>query len=795
MIIMEEGIVAKWNRRLTGWRGRKGRYYRKNLIIVLIVSSIPGFIIGALVYWMAGGRLEKELLDMHNRQIEQRAANINEQLSNLELMLAHWAFDPKFDYSLSGMDFTLNHERAWDITKTLLVMQGSNTMPRNVELYLSGEQPVLFGPEYGTVTVGEASLVYDKLLETEASTYWTEWAFDSAAPQHKELTLVHQIPGGSQKPFGALLLRMDPEKVGAMLRTMTPYDSGEVFMLQKSGGLFVSGSGSEEAAPFVETLRQAIAGRGSGGGSFLYDWGGDTFAVTYGDFSRIADEWMYVSASPISSITAPVVAISRLIFLVSSCALLLAAILSWIASRKIYSPVGRLMQTLLPENSEYGGREDELTLIERHWQNLHGQRHALQYTLTEQLPHVQQSFLHQLFQGYLYAYSEEDLLSRMKQYQWEAEGCLYVVLYIQLTGISSLEGKFRSGDESLVSFAAVNIIGELAAEHFEQAETVNMHDLSAGLLLMEPGAGPAAARIEAFCEELAATVNRMLKLQATVAYSAPLSAVTGIPRAFEAAKQAVSHRQFGGGNQIISLERPDREGQSGCIPQYSFSLERGLIQALRTGETEESERLLEEFLETLCEGGAKVIDVQQGMLQLLGSILHAVMVAGIHPNQLYQGRNLYAELSQIHEPGLILSWFRGKVVAPFLAELSERSDAGIRRTIEQAMLYIQEHYMDNISLDSCADYIGTSPFLLSKSFKRVTGDNFIDYLTGLRLDKAKELLRDTDLKMNEVAQQVGYQQSYFNRIFKKQEDITPTRYRELSRQEGVKQPPGRDAGL
>ncbi|MFD2876142.1 helix-turn-helix transcriptional regulator [Paenibacillus rhizoplanae] len=62
---------------------------------------------------------------------------------------------------------------------------------------------------------------------------------------------------------------------------------------------------------------------------------------------------------------------------------------------------------------------------------------------------------------------------------------------------------------------------------------------------------------------------------------------------------------------------------------------------------------------------------------------------------------------------------------------------------------------------------GPALFLLSKSFKRVTGQNFIDYVTELRLTKAKELLRDTDLKMNDVALQVGYQQSYFNRIFQK----------------------------
>jgi YesN/AraC family two-component response regulator len=73
-----------------------------------------------------------------------------------------------------------------------------------------------------------------------------------------------------------------------------------------------------------------------------------------------------------------------------------------------------------------------------------------------------------------------------------------------------------------------------------------------------------------------------------------------------------------------------------------------------------------------------------------------------------------------------------------------------------------------------------NPVTLSKTFKQVTGKNFIDYLTELRMGKAKELLADTELKINDVAVQVGYQHSYFNRIFKKQEGITPSQYREMA---------------
>ncbi|WP_245864288.1 cache domain-containing protein [Paenibacillus donghaensis] len=581
---MEQGKRSGWRRYMRGWSGWKGRYYRRNLIIVLIVSAIPGFVIGALVYWMAGGRLESELLQLHNRQIEQRADNIDDQMTNLELMLAHWAFDPKFDYSLDALDLTVHYERAWDITKTLLVMQGSSTMTKRMELYLSGKTPVLFNPEYGRLGSDAVSDQYDKLLLTTQSTYWTQWAFNPAQPQQKELTLVHHIPGGSQAPFGALLLRMDTEKVAAMLRTMTPYSSGETFLVQTTGDLFVSAEGSTRSSPFVSALYRAIQSRHTGEKpSFLFNWEDTTYAVTYGGFSRIAADWRFVSASPITSITSPVVFISRLIFAVSSCALLLAALLSWFASRKIYSPVGRLFQALLPEQAAAAGREDEFTLIERHWQNLHWESDALQYRLAEQLPHVKESFLHQLFQGYLYVYSEPDLQSRMERFKWEVRDHHFIVLYVQLTGISSLEGKFRNGDESLVSFAAANIVGELSAEYFEQADAINFHDLTLGLLLLVPKDRPALPEVHAFSEQLTATINKMLKMRVTVAFSAPVAGITAIPLAYEAAKQAASYRQFAGENQIIDLELLDRDGLDTPETQYSFTLERSLIQALRTG--------------------------------------------------------------------------------------------------------------------------------------------------------------------------------------------------------------------
>ncbi|MBP1972673.1 helix-turn-helix domain-containing protein [Cohnella thailandensis] len=759
---------------------RMGRFYTKSLIMIFLVSGIPGLITGALVYEIAGGRMENELLQMHYKQIEQRSKIIDDQLGNLELLLSHWAFDNKFGSELQEMDFVRSFEKTIDLTKTLIAMQGSNAMVKQAELYVSRENSVLFNPEYGVLGEDSASRVYEPLLRGPAETFWTQWAFDAQRPNDKDLALVHRIPGGSLQPYGVLAFRFNSDKFADLLKTMTPYNDGETLLMQTTGDLYVSANGSAYDSPFAVALREKVESDGRTNGSFFLDWKGATYTVSFGSLSRIADEWIYVSAAPISNITSPVVTISKVIISVSLAVLIVAAALAWLASHRIYSPVRRLV-TLFGETGNGQGREDEFALIERRWLSLHEESLELNTKLAKQLPQIKESFLHQLLQGYLYAYSEEDLLRRMEQLKWELTDRSLIVFYIQLIGIGAQEARFREGDEGLVTFAAVNMIGELADRRFEQSSTVNFHDLTAGLLAVVPNGEDYKASLQSFGEELTQSINQILNLRIAVAVSRPIARVSDVPLAYERAKQAAGYRNFANVNQIIDMDEVDSNGDAPEELRYPFTLERELIQALRTGREREAEELLESFLAALSCEGAKEYEVQQGMLHLLGNVQHAIMVSGIHPGRLFKGENLYEELSQIREPRRMLAWFRRKVLLPFQTELASRSDAQVKRMIEQAMIYLQENYMADISLDNCAEHAGCNPFFLSKAFKQVTGKNFIDYLTELRTDKAKELLRDTELRINEVAERVGYQHSYFNRIFKKMEGMTPSRYRELSR--------------
>lgn len=98
---------------------------------------------------------------------------------------------------------------------------------------------------------------------------------------------------------------------------------------------------------------------------------------------------------------------------------------------------------------------------------------------------------------------------------------------------------------------------------------------------------------------------------------------------------------------------------------------------------------------------------------------------------------------------------------------------------DQILEYIHQHCYDNsMSLVSVADYIGINPTYLSTFIKEQMGETFLNYVLGLRMERAKELLSTTNLSLQEIAVQIGYANSgVFLRVFKKKYGLTPGAYR------------------
>ena len=98
--------------------------------------------------------------------------------------------------------------------------------------------------------------------------------------------------------------------------------------------------------------------------------------------------------------------------------------------------------------------------------------------------------------------------------------------------------------------------------------------------------------------------------------------------------------------------------------------------------------------------------------------------------------------------------------------------------VNNAIEYIKEHYADKLRLSDVADEIYVSQWHLSKLINKHTGSNFSEILNGIRIEKAKQLLKDPALKIYDIAEQVGFSDlTHFSRVFKKLEGISANEYR------------------
>lgn len=108
----------------------------------------------------------------------------------------------------------------------------------------------------------------------------------------------------------------------------------------------------------------------------------------------------------------------------------------------------------------------------------------------------------------------------------------------------------------------------------------------------------------------------------------------------------------------------------------------------------------------------------------------------------------------------------------------ESENVKLNAVAENILEYIKKHYQGEISLQDVAGSLNYSDAYFCKLFKQCFGKSFLVFLTEYRVEEAKKLLGDISINIKDVSAKVGYQDSsYFTRVFKRMEGVTPTEYR------------------
>lgn len=112
------------------------------------------------------------------------------------------------------------------------------------------------------------------------------------------------------------------------------------------------------------------------------------------------------------------------------------------------------------------------------------------------------------------------------------------------------------------------------------------------------------------------------------------------------------------------------------------------------------------------------------------------------------------------------------------AAAAQEENSTIPDIVQNIRGYLLEHYAQSIRLETLSQQFSVSKYHLQRIFKRYVGQSPLEFLSGIRMAQAKQLLRTTDLPVSEIAYKVGIENdSYFIRKFRREEEMTPNQYR------------------
>lgn len=275
--------------------------------------------------------------------------------------------------------------------------------------------------------------------------------------------------------------------------------------------------------------------------------------------------------------------------------------------------------------------------------------------------------------------------------------------------------------------------------------------------------------------------GKSLIRQLCIKYSMDVSIVLGqtcnlvsnIPCLFQTAKDGLRLLHLYSVHEIIL---PSQETAPASLPPFPQELARTILDSIYTNNLPALEQTLHTFHRWIKRTPTLTLyDINRMVSQLLGDILRILYERNAPKEIIDRGISLMNHCS--------IECISDELTDPFSAYCrlvctSLQHTSSIEEIIRQAQQYIQTRYNEEISLKKMASlyYLNVSYF--SISFKSITGKNFNEYVTSVRMEHAKQYLSNKDIKISEAARMSGYEDiSYFGKIFRKYVGMMPKEYR------------------
>ncbi|KIL38987.1 hypothetical protein SD70_22865 [Gordoniibacillus kamchatkensis] len=348
----------------------------------------------------------------------------------------------------------------------------------------------------------------------------------------------------------------------------------------------------------------------------------------------------------------------------------------------------------------------------------------------------------------------------------------YVVFLFEADQLHVLQNHFGQRDMELLQYGIRNIAEEYLKERGLQFHIFTVDERMA--VWCEAGADP--AETEALLGGIRQSAKRFIKITVSVGISKQHSAETEAFQAYIEALNSLKMKLYLGNDQTYFFDELQFEGDRQL---FHRELQQKLHNCVVAGNEEELHAILSALFDEIRRKKIAVQPLDQ-MLQL--------MMQMVSESASFDGADMPLGHSEDEWMGKVramdtIDEIEAYVTSSFqhaARQAAEKRKQRKSKLITDILRFLEEHYSEDISLQTLAEQFYVNSSYLSRLFKEEAGQIYTKYMMQLRIEKAKHLLKSTHKKVYEVSEEVGYTDvKYFNKIFKDMTGLTPAEYRDL----------------
>lgn len=779
-----EGVLS---RMIQKWRTKRaGQPFRRSVFVKLLLSfmiilMIP-FVIGALLY----GRMEQALIanayDSNQTLLQQTRLTVDSRMNEVDQLVSQIAFDPMIQIFLyeESNRASINDYTYIELIRNLKRYRTLSPFIDDYYVYFKDSdrivtttirtEPETFYSDIHNYRNRGVDELKSLLSEYHLRTYLPAEPIQYDMKQRSMITSINSLPmGDNTEVRGALVVTIDEAQLLGQLRKADHRDTD--YYIMDADGRVLSMTATDSDA-LVEVKPRL----GAGNGNLAATIAGQDMLVSYTTSSQ--NDWTYVSIIPKSIVLAKVNETKSLALGLVLLCMAGGLAVSYYLAYKNHRPIRELIHTILQGKNMSGIKiRNEFTFIQNELQSSIVEEKQMRWVLTQQKPVIQADFISRLMKGFVDTASltekDYDFMNVSLPHPY------YGVVLLQIDDCGRFVQENSEREWTLVRFILINLSNELLTNN---GYAIELDRDRVGILLnTAQQSAEEGNELDRLLLGIGTEMEQKFRTSITIAVSGMKTSVDGIAAAYGEAASALEYKTLQDRRSVIYYDKIRSVERHYFY--YSLEMEAQLMNYAKSGDYPNVEKVLDQLFEINFQSRSISPEMAKYLSsELMSTIIKLMGALNIDDGDFFGGTeetfNYLARIGTAEEMSLTLKRLY-KSICEKLAE--ERSDHG-DLLAAKVRSYIDIHFGSNeLSLTTIAEHVGLNSSYLSTFYKKQTGHNVTEYITALRMKKAKQLLAETDMTVSAIALQVGFANDIgLIRVFKKTEGVTPGKYREIS---------------